>query len=46
MATLTATRLNPMIEAFYQRLLDRGKSQPVVLTATMHRLLITLNMIV
>ena len=46
MATLTATRFNPVIKAFYQRLLARGKSQKVALTAAMRKLLIILNAVV
>jgi len=33
MATLVAVRFNPPIEAFYQRLLDKGKLKKVALTA-------------
>ncbi len=33
MATLVAVRFNPTIEAFYQRLLDKGKLKKVALTA-------------
>jgi transposase len=46
MATLTATRCNPVIKAFYQRLLARGKVQKVALTAAMRKLLIILNTMV
>jgi transposase len=46
MATLTATRCNPVIEAFYQRLLARGKSQKVAMTAAMRKLLTILNAMV
>jgi len=46
MATLTATRCNPVIQAFYQRLLARGKAQKVALTAAMRKLLIILNAMV
>jgi len=46
MATLTATRCNPVIKAFYQRLLARGKAQQVALTAAMRKLLIILNAMV
>jgi transposase len=46
MATLTATRVNPVIKTFYQRLLARGKSQKVALTAAMRELLIILNAMV
>lgn len=43
MATLTATRCNPVIKAFYQRLLAKGKLKKVALTACMHKLLVILN---
>jgi transposase len=46
MATLTATRCNPVIKAFYQRLLRRGKIQKVALTAAMRTLLVILNTMV
>jgi transposase len=46
MATLTATRLNPVIKAFYQRLLGRGKPQKVAITAAMRKLLTILNAMV
>ena len=43
MATLTATRWNPVIAAFYQRLLAAGKPKKVALVACMHKLLTILN---
>ena len=43
MATLTATRCNPVIKVFYQRLLSRGKIHKVALTAAMRKLLVILN---
>lgn len=43
MSTLTATRCNPVIRAFYQRLIQAGKAPKVALTACMRKLLITLN---
>ena len=46
MATLTATRCNPVIKAFYQRLLARGKSQKVAITAAMRKLPTILNTMV
>ena len=46
MATLTATRFNPVIKAFYQRLLAKGKSHKVALTAAMRKLLVILNAMV
>ena len=46
MATLSATRHNPVIKAFYQRLLDNGKIKKVALTACMRKLLVILNTMV
>jgi transposase len=46
MATLVATRHNPVIKAFYQRLLAAGKVKKVALTACMHKLLTILNAMV
>jgi transposase len=46
MATLTATRCNPVIKAFYQRLVARGKVYKVALTAAMRKLLVILNTMV
>jgi len=43
MATLSATRCNPPLAAFYRRLRERGKPAKVALTAAMRKLLITLN---
>ncbi|MBI5854710.1 MAG: IS110 family transposase [Nitrospirae bacterium] len=43
MAALVATRFNPVIRAFYQRLLATGKAKKVALTACMHKLLTILN---
>lgn len=43
MATLVATRTNPVIRAFYQRLLAVGKEKKVALTACMRKLLTILN---
>ncbi len=43
MATLVAVRFNPVIKAFYERLLSKGKLKKVALTACMHKLLILLN---
>jgi transposase len=45
MATLTATRCNPVIAAFYQRLRAEGKPAKVALTACMRKLLTILNAI-
>ncbi|MGL5794108.1 MAG: IS110 family transposase [Waterburya sp.] len=43
MATLVAIRFNPVIKAFYERLIGKGKLKKVALTACMHKLLIILN---
>lgn len=43
MATLTATRFNPVIKDFYERLTKAGKAHKVALTACMRRLLTILN---
>ena len=43
MATLVATRHNPIIKAFYRRLRDAGKPPKVALVAAMRKLLIRLN---
>ena len=46
MATLTAARRNPVIKAFYQRLIAAGKLPKVALIACMRKLLTTLNAMV
>lgn len=46
MATLTATRYNPAIKAFYERLKTAGKLPKVALVACMRKLLTTLNAMV
>jgi transposase len=43
MAALVATRHNPLIKAFYQRLLAGGKPKKVALVACMRKLLTLLN---
>lgn len=43
MATLVAVRFNPIIKAFYERLVNKGKLKKIALTACMHKLLIILN---
>jgi transposase len=43
MAALAATRFNPVIRAFYQRLESAGKPKKVALTACMRKLLTILN---
>ncbi len=46
MAALVATRFNPIIKTFYQRLLSKGKPKKVALVAAMRKLLIMLNAMV
>ena len=46
MATLVATRFNPTINAFYQRLLANGKPKKVALVAAMRKLLTILNTLI
>jgi transposase len=46
MATLTATRFNPVINACYQRWLARGQAQKVAMTAAMRKLLTIRNVMV
>jgi transposase len=46
MAALVATRRNPLIRTFYQRLLARGKPKKVALVACMRKLLVMLNAMV
>jgi len=46
MATLTATRRNPVIREMYQRLLKTGKKKKVALVACMRKLLTILNAII
>jgi transposase len=43
MAALVATRRNPVIRTFYQRLCQAGKAKKVALTACMRKLLTILN---
>ena len=43
MAALVAIRFNPLIKAFYERLIQKGKLKKVAITACMHKLLIFLN---
>lgn len=46
MATLAAVRFNPVIRAFYHRLVQRGKPKKVALVACMRKLLTILNAMV
>jgi transposase len=43
MSALVATRYNPVIKAYYQRLLVAGKPKKVALVACMRKLLVVLN---
>jgi len=43
MAALVASRHNPVIRAFYQRLRASGKAKKLALTAAMRKLLVILN---
>jgi transposase len=46
MATLVATRFNPVIKVYYNHLLKMGKIKKVALTACMRKLLVILNAII
>ncbi len=46
MATLSAKRHDPVIKAFYEQLVARGKAPKVALVACMHKLLTIMNAIV
>ena len=46
MAALVATRFNPVLRAFYQRLCAAGKPKKLALTACMRKLLTILNLMV
>ena len=46
MAALSASKHNPAIKAFYERLIARGKTKKVALVACMRKLLITMNTMV
>jgi transposase len=43
MATLSATRFNPVIKTFYERLLKAGKEKKVAIVACMRKLLTIIN---
>ena len=45
MAALVATRCNPAIRTFYQRLVKAGKPKKLALTAAMRNLVVILNAI-
>lgn len=46
MATLSATKFNPTIRTFYNRLIQNGKEKMVALTACMRKLLVIINAMV
>ena len=46
MAALVASRRNPVLKAFYQRLVSAGKAKKLALTAVMRKLLTILNAMV
>lgn len=46
MAALSAVKFNPVIRAFYESLLKRGKEKKVALTACMRKLLVIINVMV
>jgi transposase len=46
MAALSATKHNPAIKSFYERLLEKGKVKKVAITACMRKLLVILNSMV
>jgi transposase len=46
MAAIVATRYNPVIKTFYQRLCQAGKAKKLAVTACMRKLLIILNAMV
>ena len=46
MATLTAIRSNPVIKAFYQRLIAKNKLKKVAIVACMRKLLTIINVMV
>jgi transposase len=46
MATVVATRFNPVIRAFYQRLLKAGKPKKLALTACTRKLVVIINAMV
>jgi len=46
MATLSATRCNPVISAFYKKLVTQGKHKKVALTACMRKFITILNAMV
>uniref|UniRef100_UPI0039C9601C transposase n=1 Tax=Horticoccus sp. 23ND18S-11 TaxID=3391832 RepID=UPI0039C9601C len=43
LAALVATRFNPVLKSFYQRLVAAGKPKKVAITAVMRKLVVLLN---
>ncbi|WP_414541860.1 IS110 family transposase [Nostoc sp. CCY0012] len=46
MGAVVAMRHHPVIKAFYERLVERGKSKKLALTACVHKMLVILNAMV
>jgi transposase len=46
MGALVAIRHNPIIKAFYDRLVERGKPKKLAITACVHKMLVILNAMV
>jgi transposase len=46
MATLSATQCNPIIKAFYRKLVAQGKHKKVAITACMRKMITILNTMV
>lgn len=46
MGAVVAIRHNRVIKAFYTRLVERGKSKKLALTACVHKMLVILNALV
>ena len=46
MAALVATKVNPQIKSFYERLCQAGKAKKVAFVARMHKLLIIMNAVI
>ncbi len=45
MGAVVAMRHNPVIKVFYERLVERGKSKKLALTACVHKMLVILIVI-
>lgn len=46
MAAVVASRFNPILKAFYQKLRDTGKKAKVALVAVMRKLIVMLNVMI